>query len=80
MMTKTESWANESYVDTQFQKMKSNFVDKGAGVILGEYGAISHLDVSPTMSNIGSTGINTLLNRRFSIIWSLRLGQRWHRR
>ena len=39
--TKTETWANEDYVDSQLQKMKTNFVDKGVGVILGEFGAIS---------------------------------------
>jgi endoglucanase len=33
----TETWANEAYVDAQFQKMKSAFVDKGVPVILGEY-------------------------------------------
>lgn len=33
------SWGQESYVLTQFQKMKTNFVDKGYPVILGEYGA-----------------------------------------
>jgi endoglucanase len=37
----TETWANESYVDAQFQKMKSRFVDGlGVPVIMGEYGAI----------------------------------------
>jgi len=41
----TETWANESYVDRQFAKMKSNFIDKGVGVILGEYGAISRNQV-----------------------------------
>jgi len=33
--SKTEDWAHESYCDSQFQKMKSNFVDQGIGVILG---------------------------------------------
>ena len=42
----TETWANESYVDSQFQKMKANFVDQGVGVILGEYGVISRLSVA----------------------------------
>lgn len=42
----TETWANESYVDAQFQKMKSTFVDKGVGVILGEYGVVSRTNVS----------------------------------
>jgi endoglucanase len=37
----TETWANESYADAQFQKMKSRFVDGlGMPVIMGEYGAI----------------------------------------
>jgi endoglucanase len=44
--TKTETWANEGYVDTQFQKMKTNFVDKGVGVILGEFGVISRANTS----------------------------------
>jgi endoglucanase len=35
----TETWANESYVDNQFQKMKSYFIDRGIPVILGEYAA-----------------------------------------
>lgn len=35
-----EAWANEAYVDKQFDKLKKNFVDKGVGVIVGEYAAI----------------------------------------
>jgi endoglucanase len=35
----TETWANEPWVDDQFQKMKSRFVDQGVAVIIGEYGA-----------------------------------------
>jgi len=42
----TETWANESYADGQFQKMKAKYVDKGIPVILGEYGAISRTGVS----------------------------------
>lgn len=33
------TWGQEDYVLTQFQKMKTNFVDKGYPVILGEFGA-----------------------------------------
>lgn len=44
--SKTETWANEAFVDTQFQKMKTNFVDKGVGVILGEFGALAKTKVS----------------------------------
>ena len=36
----TETWANEAYVDGQFEKMKTHFADKGVGVILGEYCAV----------------------------------------
>ena len=32
-------WGQEDYVVRQFEKMKTNFVDKGYPVILGEYGA-----------------------------------------
>lgn len=42
----TETWANESYVDYQFSRMQTNFVDQGIGVILGEYGVISRQNVS----------------------------------
>ncbi|HEY9109090.1 MAG TPA: glycoside hydrolase family 5 protein, partial [Roseateles sp.] len=34
-----ETWANEPYVDAEFQKMKTRFVDQGVPVIVGEYGA-----------------------------------------
>ncbi len=36
----SEEWANEAYVDEQFERMKTEFIDNGLGVILGEYGAI----------------------------------------
>ena len=49
---KTETWANESYTDGQFQKMKTNFIDKGFGVVLGEYGVIARL-------SLGSAALNT---------------------
>jgi endoglucanase len=44
--SKVETWANESWADSEFQKMKSGFIDKGIGVIMGEYGVISRLNVS----------------------------------
>ena len=44
--SKTEDWANESYVDDQFQKMKTNFIDEGIAVILGEYGAIARTNIA----------------------------------
>ncbi len=42
----TETWANESYVDSQFQRMKTKFIDQGVAVIMGEFGAISRTDIS----------------------------------
>ena len=37
----TETWANESYVDAQFQKMRTKFIDGlGIPVVMGEYGVI----------------------------------------
>ena len=36
----TETWANESYVDAQFQKLKTAFIDKGVPVLMGEYAAM----------------------------------------
>lgn len=43
----TETWANEAYVDAQFQMMKSRFVDAGIPVLLGEYGAILRSEYDP---------------------------------
>ena len=48
---KTETWANESYADGQFQKMKTKFIDNGYAVILGEYGVIARL-------TLGSVALN----------------------
>jgi endoglucanase len=43
----TESAFNESYVDGQMQKLKTNYADKGIPVIIGEFGAILRSDVDP---------------------------------
>lgn len=42
----TITWANESYMEEQFQKMYNAFSSKGYPVVIGEYGAVdkSHLD------------------------------------
>ena len=48
---KTDTWANESWADGQFQKMKTNYIDKGYAVILGEYGVVARL-------NLGSAALN----------------------
>lgn len=38
-MTGAATWGLESWVDTQFAKLKTNFVNKGIPVVMGEYGA-----------------------------------------
>jgi endoglucanase len=40
-------WANEAHVDSTFQKMKTNFIDKGVPVILGEYAASLRTEYDP---------------------------------
>jgi len=48
---KVETWANESYADGQFQKMKTKFIDHGYAVILGEYGVTARLALgSPALN------------------------------
>ena len=49
---KSESWANESWADGEFQKMKTNYIDKGYAVVLGEYGVVARL-------NLGNAALNT---------------------
>ncbi|HZX28392.1 MAG TPA: glycoside hydrolase family 5 protein [Telluria sp.] len=44
-------WANEPYVEAQFQKMRSAFIDRGVPVILGEYAAIARTEFDPTGAN-----------------------------
>jgi endoglucanase len=53
---KTDTWANESYADNQFQSMKTNFIDKGYAVILGEYGVVARLNLGTTALNASFAG------------------------
>jgi endoglucanase len=41
-----ETWANEAWADSQMQAMKTNFIDQGVAVILGEYGVVDRQSVS----------------------------------
>jgi len=43
----TDAMANEAYVDAQFQKMKSRFVDAGMAVVMGEYAAMYKKEHDP---------------------------------
>jgi endoglucanase len=36
---KKDSWGQEDFVETQFNKVKQTYVDQGIPVIIGEYGA-----------------------------------------
>lgn len=45
----TETWANEGYVDAQFDKLKQRFTDgKGIPIVMGEYAAVARLNVDPS--------------------------------
>ncbi len=44
--SRNATWGEESYVITEFQKMKTKFVDNGIPVVLGEYGAIRRLSLT----------------------------------
>lgn len=44
--TDVSDWGQEAWVDEAFGKMKTNFVDQGTPVILGEYGAILRTDLT----------------------------------
>ena len=48
----TDTWGNEDYVDAEFQKMESAFIDKGIPVILGAW------------TNIGDCGMSTSPSQR----------------
>jgi len=53
------TWGQEDYVQSQFQSMKTNFVDKGYPVILGEFGAMRRLTLT------GTTLTNHLASRAY---------------
>jgi endoglucanase len=53
--SKTETWANESWVDAQFQKLKTAYVDHGIGVVIGEYGAMARPNLSGAALSIYNT-------------------------
>lgn len=53
---KTDTWANESYADGQFQSMKTKFIDKGYAVILGEYGVVARLNLGSPEFNASFAG------------------------
>jgi endoglucanase len=45
----TETWANEGYVNAQFDKLKQRFTDGfGLPILIGEYAAVARLNVDPS--------------------------------
>jgi endoglucanase len=49
---KISSWGQEDYIKQQFSTIKTNFVDKGYPVILGEFGAVRRSSLTgPTLTN-----------------------------
>jgi len=59
MTGRVSNWGQEDYVRAQFQKMKTNFVDKGYPVILGEFGAMRRSSLT------GSALTNHLASRAY---------------
>ncbi|MEO6359470.1 MAG: glycoside hydrolase family 5 protein [Sphingomicrobium sp.] len=45
----TQTWANEAYVEAQFDKAKVAYADKGIPVIIGEYCATSKTEYDPSL-------------------------------
>jgi len=44
--SRNANWGEESYVDDEFKKMKTQFVDKGIPVVLGEYDAMRRTNLT----------------------------------
>ena len=45
---RTSNWGQEDWVDTEFAKMKTKFVDNNIPVVIGEYGAILRTSLTGT--------------------------------
>lgn len=58
-----ESWAQEAYLDGIFNKMKTNFVDKGYPVIMGECGAIRHTSPTSAMNDSRAYFLKTFISK-----------------
>lgn len=43
---RNSDWGEEDWVESQFQKMKSKYVDQGIPVIIGEWGAIKRISLT----------------------------------
>ncbi|MDP4204288.1 MAG: glycoside hydrolase family 5 protein, partial [Bacteroidota bacterium] len=56
---KISSWGQEDYIKQQFSTIKTNFVDKGYPVILGEFGAVRRSSLT------GTTLTNHLASRAY---------------
>lgn len=55
-------WGDEDWVDVAFEKMKTNYVDAGYGVILGEFGALLRTNPANTTYEAHVASRNYYLN------------------
>lgn len=55
-------WCNEAYLDKQFASLKTNFVDKGYPVILGEY-AVTDRNLTSYGNNSEGTSYQDIFER-----------------
>lgn len=68
--SKEASWGNESYLNTQFQKMYRTFVQKGYPVVIGEYGSIdkSEFDSANTVNRAEFAGKVCAYAQKYNMI------------
>lgn len=57
---KSISWANESYLNSQFYKLYDKFTSKGYPVVIGEYGSIDKSAADPMNTDSRAYYANTL--------------------
>jgi len=56
--SRNATWGEESYMDSEFEKMKTKFVDKGIPVIIGEFGAFKRNLSPPSDQALNHASVN----------------------
>ena len=56
--SRNATWGEESYMDSEFGKMKTKFVDKGIPVIIGEFGAMKRNLSPPSDQSLNHASVN----------------------
>ena len=56
--SRNATWGEENYMDSEFKKMKTKFVDKGIPVIIGEFGAMKRKLSPPSDQSLNHASVN----------------------